>query len=778
MKEGRVPVLFDTFIKVNEDADIRKLAPNELAELENAVLDNPYGKIHVRGGMDSKNIFGSGAGDIHKLINAKDKGGNEYLLAGLVSTIKRSTTGAWTTIKSSLSGTGRFEYAPIKGGLAITNGYDEPFVLFGTAFGTTENLRLERPDVTAQQIQRCKSTTPTGELGATKVYLWCWVYVTETGERSEPSNPFTWLRTGSGSVTTTTQKQFLFRNVPVPTDSRIISKWLYRTEGSDWGLTGEVDEAGKIFYLAGKFDATLTDVVDGIADEELDFSDILIFTRTPEKANYITRSNGRLFLGGVTVRQYHYRMHWQRSLNVGAGDTLNWNGSGIDYENSIYSGHPVSVSAGGNLDADSWYMWAVTFVNKDGLESPPMYTNVTKTSVANKTATLSELFDARVNAYERLDKDIVARRYYRTEGHASTFTWDEKYFYYLTQEDYEPLDIVNRYLPTTYIDDVADTSLDSTKYWYQGALTRDADPAQPVTFSSAIAFSQVDQEAYFVLENIRQIFEEDGDTITGMFDDGNGVIIFKQNSIIKLYHTGSPDNWYIRKVWEEHGCDTPKSLTKIGSTYYFVYRKRPYKMVSGQAPQYIGFGKQTTWNTATVIDTTINDEWVIFLVQISTSYSTLIWDTKLETWYQFNWGANEITSVGMKKYDTFWTKNLFLCSVDGVIFQYLPTDPTDDILVDEVQPIITFPAFKIDDSTKSKLREVYINTDIVGTVTLQAYSESAGLTPLTFTGGYLIRKQFGNTGVSSYWKMQLTGDFTQLNSIKAELRPTGRMING
>lgn len=778
-REGRVPISLDTFLKVNEDSDIRKLQPTELVELENAVLDNPYGKIHVRGGMDSKNANGTG-GNVHTLINVKDVAGNEHLLAGLTTTIKRATTGVWTTIKSSLTGTGRFEWTPIKGGIAFTNGYDKPFVLFGTNFGTEEDLQLERPDVTLQQGQRATSGTigsPLGDLETGKIYTWCWVYVTETGERSEPSNPFTLRSSGSGTFLSNYNGRVLFRNVPVPTDTRIKSKWLYRTEGSDWGLAGEVDEAGKIFYLAGKFDASVTDVVDSVADNELDFSNILIFTGTPLKANYITRSNGRLFLGGVTIQEYNYIGHVQRVRTVGSA-TLNWNGTGVDYGDMSNDGHPVTIAGGGSLDNNAYYMWAVTFVDKYGLESKPMYTNVVFTGATGGTATLTMLTDARLGSYERISTEIVARRYYRTQGQVATFTWDDFPFYYQGEEVYEPLDTLNRNLPITYVDATSDASLDTGKYWSNGVLYRDADPVQPAVFQSAVVFSQVDQEAYFKLENIRQVFEEDGDTLTGMYDDGNGVLLFKQNSIIKLYHTGSPDNWYIRKVWEEHGCDTPKSLVKQGSTYYFVNRNRPYRMVSGQAPQYIGFGKQTTWDTATVISVTANDEWVIFLVSIGSNYSALIFDSKLETWYQFNWGTTAITAVGMKKYDTFWTKNLFMCSTAGVIFQYAPDDPTDDILVDEVQPVITFPAFKVSDDTECKLREVYINTDIVGTVTIQAYSDSAGIAPMNFTGDKVIRAQFADVGVSSYWTISLTGDFTQLHAIKVDLRPIERRVNG
>lgn len=781
-KEGRTPISLDIFLKVNEDTDIRKLQPSELSELENAVLDNPYGKIHVRGGLDQKNSNSAG-GSIHTLINVKDVAGTEMLLAGLTTTIKRATTGTWTTIKSSLTGTGRFEWTPIKGGLAITNGYDKPFVLFDTNFGSTENLELERPDVTAQQGQLADNGTigtPFGDLEYDQMYTWCWVYVTETGERSEPSQPFTFLRTGSASfMKDQYNERVLFRNVPVPTDSRITSKWLYRTEGSDWGIAGEVDEDGKFFYLAGKFDPSVTDLVDSVADTELDFSDILIYTRTPLKANYITRSNGRLFLGGVTIQQYNYVGHIQRVRTVPAGTTTNWQGTGVNYINSVTDGHPVTYGAGGNLDASSYYMWAVTFVDKFGLESKPMYTNCAQSGATNKTATLTMLFDARLGSYERIDTNAVARRYYRTEGQAGTFTWDQYPFYYQGEETYDPLDTLNRNLPTTYTDAVADGSLDTTKYWSGGVLTRNADPVQPAVFKSAITFSQVDQEAYSKLENIRQIFEEDGDTITGIFDDGNGVLIFKENSIVKLYHTGSPDNWYIRKIWEEHGCDTPKSLVKQGSTYYFVNRNRPYRMVSGQPPQYIGLGKQTTWDTvSTVISVTANDEWAIFAVQIGSNYSALIFDNKLETWYQFNWATNAITAVGMKKYNTFWTKNLFLASYNNTVYQYAPDDPTDDILVDEVQPVITFPAFKVSDDTECKLREVYINTDIVGTVTIQPYSDSAGLSPKTFTGDKIIRAQFSDVGISSYWTINLTGDFTQLHAIKVDLRPVERRING
>ena len=759
-KENRQPIIFDTFTKVNEDTDPRKLQQGELPLLENAVLDYPFGKIKARGAFINQSGLSSSSSGIRKVINVKDSSDNEHLIGASNSAIYRGTTVISTSVKSGLSGLTKMSHAQMGDELIIVNGADKPFVLTGANFGTNYNLALPTPDSTNIIAQRVTVGSPAGALTSNKQYLYVMVYVTDTGERSEPSVPF-----GFGALQPSlTQKQFLFKNITPPTDPRITSVWVYRTEGGD--VSGARTVNGSLFYLLNKFDPSMTQFVDGVADSELDFSELLIYVNVPTKARYAIQSNNRLFLGGVTIRERFYNTPFIMGKKQGSTSTV----GGLTYEDySIDSRDIVTVldNQTTGLTKESYYMYAVTFKDANGFESEPVYSNVYDTTGLDNYvhARVDFCINSYIGASNSLDPSAVSRKIYRTTAEGSPPT-SASTFYLVNETDYAPLDTVNRFL-TAFTDTVDDSTITANEvlaYQYKTAL-------------SGIAWSQPDRQAYMKLENIKQVFEEDGDPITGMFDDGNGVLIFKTNSIVKLYHTGAPENWYIRKVWLEHGCDDVNSLLKAGDIYYFSYRKRIYAMPTGGQPQYIGFGKQRTFDLHTIIDVASNDEWFAYATSYSSNYFILVYDRKIQTWYQFNIGTKVLTVLWFQKYSAFFTSGVMYAIVDAKIVKYDRSQSIDVFVTGgdtDISVKVKLPRVNLQGFSPAKFRDFVVDITKTGTVTTVVTSDSTTFSAVNLPAG--SGKPVRATGLfgrpaSSYFDITLQGVFSFLNGVRIDLRP-------
>jgi hypothetical protein len=833
-KESRLPILFKKWLRVNEDASPQKLQEGELRQLENMVLDNPIGIPSIRGGFQEINANFSG--NVGKFIDVKSKNGTNYALQGESTKVVRQQGGTLTTVKSGLTSgdNGYFQHSSYGDDIIITNQKDAPFRLSGNDLSTTTDLEIAKPAVEGMYVQIVNGSV--GSLDASSIYYWALVYVTEVGERSNPSNPTTTFETQGQLLTTSAgQRQVLLSNMPVSSDDRVVSKWLFRTEGWD----GSDEDSGKIFYLRAKIDNDETNFVDGLADEDLDFSETLIFSRVPEIANHIVQSNNRLFLGGITVHEKSFfsppmvappkgastiykevtyddngaytagnleiysdqeylgttlltnpnfvsDTFWVKGTgwtiatgvassdgtqtadsdlsqpvdpigktgqiiagrtydvtftisNYSAGNVTPVVGGTEGTDRSSNGTHTETIVAGadgefalradlnfvgdvdtvvfgaGGLTDSEYYQWMYTYVDVNGFESEPTYGVVEQVGSSSgfREVEISPMFSGGLgaNSYSN-NPDLVFRKIYRTEGSVTTFTANANPFYFVAQQD------IRHEAPLTdqpyyhlFFDDLLDTRLGSA----YAETTKQ--------HKSAIAWSQNDRPAYFVLENIRQIFRDDQDRITGMLDDGNGILIFKENSIIKLYHTGHPQNWYIRKVWVEHGCDDDRTLIKAGAQIYFMYRKRAYEYLSGGVPQEISYGKQTLLDTITTYNDVIaSEKWIHWFVNDGTNDYMVIWDRRVKTWYQFNF-YNQVVKSGMiKRYDGFWTEgDLYIIKTKS--YHYDETSIVDDFYGDGTVPEavlgkVKLPRLQIDGLTKFHLRDMAISltqnaTDIV-----------------------------------------------------------------
>ena len=159
-KQNRVPILINKFLRVNEDVALEDLGVGEIPSMIDMVLDNPYGKPHIRGGFEEKNANAT-SGDIGKIVDVKSKNGTNYLIAGTSTKIERSVGGAWTTIVSGLipdaSLRGYFRQTAFGDDIIITNLLDKPFRIAGNDLTTTTDLEIEKPDVSLVTINSANS---------------------------------------------------------------------------------------------------------------------------------------------------------------------------------------------------------------------------------------------------------------------------------------------------------------------------------------------------------------------------------------------------------------------------------------------------------------------------------------------------------------------------------------------------------------------------------------------------------------------------------------------
>jgi hypothetical protein len=438
----------------------------------------------------------------------------------------------------------------------------------------------------------------------------------------------------------------------------------------------------------------------------------------------------------------------------------------------------VLIGAGG-LTASYYYQYMLTYVDINGYESEPNYGEVMQMDAG----TLEEHVILNVGVAEigangaKNNPDIKFRRLYRTAGQVASFTANTLPFKLVVEEDIrhdEPLVFLSGdALQYRIFDDLSDARLGDT----YAEVNK--------TAKSAIVWSQVDRPSYMLAEDIKSIFRDDQDEITGILDDGNGVLIFKENSIIKLYHTGASENWYIRKVWSEFGCDEPKSLIKAGDIIYFRYRNRPYAFRSGSAPQYIGYGKQTFLDTVTVRDVAVTDQWIMWMVEDSSDFDYLaIYDKVVKSWYQFHLSANPsfygLKTIMVKRYDDFWTKGNIYIGHDE-IFEYTKNTYVDDFSGSAtfVTSEIQLPRIKLDSVTKARIRDIvmyFLRHDPSAVILIGIDTDSDSYSPVSLPTGEGLKRVGGWGGKvpATYFDITLTGGLKQLDAVRIDLRPTRR----
>lgn len=161
------------------------------------------------------------------------------------------------------------------------------------------------------------------------------------------------------------------------------------------------------------------------------------------------------------------------------------------------------------------------------------------------------------------------------------------------------------------------------------------------TYTSTVKFSAIDSEI-FPAANEFNVFKNDNDAITGIFSDNNGVVIFKERNIYKIYtETDDSTYWQLRKVVNGVGCSDPYSIVQIKDLGFIFCMNNVFYVWSGQGePVSISDPIQSTLDALTFTDITgtyyHKDNWVIWAYSTSgITGQALVYDLNLKVWYHF-----------------------------------------------------------------------------------------------------------------------------------------------
>lgn len=584
----------EKFKRLNEAIHPELLTDDELTKLEDMVLSEKFGKLRKRGGFAKFNANSIG-GTMHSIYDIKADGGDNYILSGYGTGVYTSLngTGSWSSIVGlSLQ---KFQLTPYASKFYLTDGVNALKVLGGTTLGNVWSLEITKPNISNISTGQNAS----GSLTASSMYKWVMTYVTLEGIESPPSQPFTHYDSSTKITTTATDKCIGFQDLPVSTDTRVSGRRIYRTLADS-----------EIYYFHSQIDNTITTWFDKSPDSDLG-SESINFLNAPQTAKYSCLHKERYWLANQTrlVKNWIMPAH---SKNAGSF-------------NVTFNSETIAFTAGGALDdcavidispatglSNGDYTYRIVFVDVNGLMSDYVTTNTVTVSATNKGIRIfyPPIVDS---GYTEITTAFVYRK-----KDSGSYKYIGNYKANKVKSDTRIFDDAN----------IADGSTYATNQTTDTELT-------------GISFSEIAKPPCFILEDVRDIYPDDGDQITGIFDDVNGVLIFKEHSICKIFTEGSSNNWRLVKLIPNIGAEA-NTIAKWGNEYCFIYNKKFYKYNphSGQLDQNIGELAKTSLAAVTTFHSaTMSKTWYVLGVtggSFTQSYGLFVYDFIAETWYKFN----------------------------------------------------------------------------------------------------------------------------------------------
>lgn len=670
-------ILLDRFTRLNESVNPELLREDELTRLEDAVLDDETGKPKKRGGFARYNTNQVDSTDsvksLHEVISSN---GTNYLLAGINGKLRKSTsgTGSWSDVTSK--GTPPYRMQPFINEFIFTDGSAAPFVVTGDSLGDVFDLEITPMDVSSVETGHASG----GSLEANATYMWVFCYVTAEGELSPPSQPITHrISLGTASTTDATYRRVGFKGITASPDTRVVAIRIFRTQKN----------GSNIYYFHSQIANEDTNWLDQKDDNYLG-SEGFDYINCPSASKYLAVHKERVWHGYITRNVENFIMP---ALSVTAGAGFNATEGGLTVAMTAGYGFQLGISPYvGTLPAGT-YQYRIEFVDSEGFRSDYVESN---SITIDGTAAESGVQFLNIPFLMGNDQ-IVRANVYRTDDSGATwvfvFSYDPNYAY-------------------TY------AALDS--YLDEGLADGDAyvTNVESETTKTGIAFSEIGQAAHYPLENLRNVYPDDGDEITGIFDDTDGLVVFKKNSICKIFTNGSPNGWRIVKLLENIGCNEPNSIAKQGNDYYFVHYSKIYKLNTSGGYEDIGQTIKDTLSTlvTSYVDTfkaaTITKRYYVLSIYGS-PYPNLgqylfVWDLMLKTWYKFNLEYASLV-LGVKQHGGT-TGTLLLANADYILnYGSGSSDNTTGSAVDIV-PFIQSKTYKFQDAfTLARLRKIKFN---------------------------------------------------------------------
>lgn len=627
--------------KVDERSDAELIANDVVTYFRNMILKGA--KAYKRGALKRFNTNNGGTNTFVSLFNtllldtySGSSGDSVNMIFGLVGDgtgsdgiLKYSVNGttAWASAKTGLNAAEKIRHAVYKDKLLLTNGEDTPFIIgdYDSNAGTIQNwdLTIEAPEV---QGIGCANAN-NGNLDVTALYRYILVYTTNDGQQGQVSKPFTALEgtvdlysTASGSPDKATID---FTDLPTSSDTRVTGRKLYRTEGD-----------GEVFYLLTSLDNSDTTYSDDAADTELKTYDSIELFQELETAKYNLIHKDRYWLGNVVT---------------GLGKSVNT------------PAHFPMAASSSNLGSagvpDGTYRYAISFIDNEGRESElSSYVEIELDhndyvwTTGETRVTLGTLPRPRVGS-GAVDPTIIKRRIYRTHAGGTTF-------YKLQDIDVFSTESIN--------DDnaVPDGSLTES---YPSSTTGHSTADK--THKCGIIYSNLGDPSEFNVLNYKEVYPDDGDEITGLVSQTDGVLVFKTNSICKVYTQGAHENWRVVKLVENLGCDEPNSISEVENRVYFMNKSKVYRFPDALTNP-ISEPKETTLNAVSSVYDSIFYVEKRWYVIATSNYVVHVYDERENCWYEFVSGSMTIKSLAEMLYGSDKGKLLLGVFAEAIMLYY------------------------------------------------------------------------------------------------------------
>lgn len=409
---------------------------------------------------------------------------------------------------------------------------------------------------------------------------------------------------------------------------------------------------GIAFYEVAIIDNTKTTFTDNVPDADLDTSTQLEETIDNFKASAIISHKNRIFYGNVRAQDgtITASIPASASINIGAGRGV------IGLE-------------------DGEHTYAFGLVNKEGTVSPLSIPYKVTTDSANRQVSIVLHLQSL-----RFNYGIVSINIYRTKTGGSAY-------YYRGTIPYSEDTIV-------YIDLLPDSTLKSL-YTYKQRRNR-------------LIWSSIDNTGTVSANNYFDIGEDESDTIMALADDVEGVIIFKQKGIYKLYTTGLQDGWTLRKI-DEANCNNGSVVTYRGR-HYFVYGSKIYRSDNTSVPISLALGNDLDGKTVTDLVYYEKENWLV------ANYGTFVtvYDEVNDCWYKFSVTGLTFDSIG--KY------NGSLVFLDNKLYYYNVGSGVLDIVDTPIETLLQSKVFVANKSTELiRLRKMLANYKKTDTVDVGLY---------------------------------------------------------
>lgn len=525
-------IKFNAFTGVNEVMPANLIKYNQLSEAVNAGFHEKgaAGEAVMRGcvrdtslvlpsEIRSAAVFNENTPEQQLFFQCND---GVYILSGLAGTPVKVINSAAGAPESLIINAGESSYLYV-------NKEDKPlYIKSGTPHEVTEFIP-EAPDI-AGVTYTVESSG--GNLGA-GYYRYLMVYVTAEDEKSGISQPIDIHGSAAGGVTAGSGVKLF--GLPVPSDTIIKSKIIYRTEA-----LGNTDSF-ILFYKRAVLSAdetTFYDTGEESGDEYLDFGETAEIKTRPQ-AGCCIKAHGRLFFGNVKIQVVNPFAPGITSNTDPAKRFRAWQ----------------DAITGGNLLSENFYRWRIVFVDENGTESLTVDTPEFLTSAGTgKNSADLQLVPFTGSGANALP--VVKRRLYRTKG-------------YLTPGEPGPF-----YLHTDNIgfpgNSLRDTKGDDELgAEYENALRFEDKPG-------LILFSGYSRQREFSPEDSFIAGSDDEGEIIHLSEFQGGINIVKEKAVYRLFTEGNPAGWRLIKGADGLNVIQKKSVTEVGGSVYFTTQKGIY----------------------------------------------------------------------------------------------------------------------------------------------------------------------------------------------------------